>query len=110
MAARPRSRRESWRLLFLLSPSLFWLAFFFLFPLLLVLAISFGQRGTYGGVRWTLNLTNYVRFFDPLYLRIFGRTVVIALSTTLLCLVVGYPLAYFIATRHPSGAMACCCC
>jgi spermidine/putrescine transport system permease protein len=87
--------------LLLLSPSLFWLVVFFLFPLLLVLAISFGQRGTYGGVRWILNLTNYVRFFDPLYLRIFGRTVVIALSTTLLCLVVGYPLAYFIAARPP---------
>lgn len=101
MAAQPRSRRETARLLFLISPSLFWLIVFFLIPLLLVLAISFGQRGTYGGVRWDLTLENYTRFFDPLYLRIFGRTVVIALTTTVICLLVGYPLAYFIATRPP---------
>ncbi|MBE9472790.1 MAG: ABC transporter permease [Chloroflexi bacterium] len=97
-----RSRRETWRLLFLISPSLFWLIVFFLVPLLLVLAISFGQRGTYGGVRWDLTLENYARFFDPLYLRIFGRTIVVALTTTAICLLAGYPLAYFIATRPPS--------
>ncbi len=101
MAERPRARREMIRLLFLISPSLFWLLVFFLFPLLLVFAISFGQRGTYGGVRWILTLDNYVRFFDPLYLRIFGRTFFIALATTVICLVIGYPLAYFIATRPP---------
>ena len=99
MAVQPRSRRETWRLLFLISPSLFWLVIFFLIPLIVVFAISFGQRGTYGGVRWNLTLENYTRFFDPLYLRIFGRTLVIALTTTVICLLVGYPLAYFIATR-----------
>jgi len=99
MAAQPRPRREKVRLLFLISPSLFWLLVFFLLPLLLVLAISFGQRGTYGGVVWNLTVDNYVRFFDPLYLRIFGRTFVIALTTTVICLLAGYPLAYFIATR-----------
>ncbi|MDY7075285.1 MAG: ABC transporter permease [Chloroflexota bacterium] len=102
MDTQPRTRRETWRLLSLISPSLFWLVVFFLAPLLLVLAISFGQRGTYGGVRWDLTLDNYARFFDPLYLRIFGRTVVIALTTTVICLLAGYPLAYFIATRPPS--------
>jgi spermidine/putrescine transport system permease protein len=101
MTAQPRSRRETLRLLFLISPSLFWLVVFFLIPLLLVFAISFGQRGTYGGVKWVLNLQNYLRFFDPLYLRIFGRTLYIATLTTLICLLVGYPLAYFIATRPP---------
>lgn len=101
MAAQPRSRRETRRLLFLISPSLFWLLVFFLIPLIVVFAISFGQRGTYGGVRWNLTLENYTRFFDPLYLRIFGRTLVIALTTTVICLLIGYPLAYFIATRPP---------
>lgn len=101
MAAQPRSRRETWRLLVLISPSLFWLVVFFLAPLILVFAISFGQRGTYGGVRWNLTLGNYARFFDPLYLRIFSRTFIIALATTFICLLVGYPLASFIATRSP---------
>lgn len=101
MMIQPRSRRETTRLLFLISPSLFWLIVFFVLPLILVFAISFGQRGTYGGVRWEFTIQNYGRFFDPLYLRIFGRTIVIALVTTLLCLLTGYPLAYFIATRSP---------
>jgi spermidine/putrescine transport system permease protein len=95
------SRQRTWRILFLISPSLFWLIVFFFLPLLLVLAISFGQRGTYGGVKWVLNLENYLRFFDPLYLRIFGRTLYIAGATTLICLLTGYPLSYFIATRPP---------
>ena len=99
MFARLHLSRERIRLLFLISPSLFWLVAFFVAPLLLVLAISFGQRGTYGGVRWDLTLGNYARFFDPLYLRIFGRTMVIALVTTVICLLLGYPLAYFIARR-----------
>ena len=101
MAGQPRFRRETGRILFLISPSLFWLILFFVIPLVLVLAISFGQRGTYGGVRWALTLGNYGRFFDPLYLRIFGRTLMVALATTLLCLLIGYPLAYFIARRPP---------
>jgi spermidine/putrescine transport system permease protein len=101
MTVEARTRQERTRLLVLISPSLFWLLLFFLIPLILVLAISFGQRGTYGGVRWELTITNYARFFDPLYLSIFGRTILIALVTTLLCLVIGYPLAYFIARRPP---------
>jgi spermidine/putrescine transport system permease protein len=91
--------KEGLRVLFLIFPSAFWLLVFFLIPLLIVLAISFGRRGTYGGVVWELNLKNYLRFFDPLYLRIFGRSIYIALATTFLCLIVGYPLAYFIARR-----------
>ena len=101
MATRPESRREKVRLAVLLSPTVFWLTVFFLAPLLLVLAISFGQRGTYGGVEGVLSLESYVRFVDPLYLRIFARTIAIALGTTLICLVIGYPLAYFMATRPP---------
>jgi len=101
MVKRPRARREIIRLLVLIGPSLLYLVTFFLVPLFLVFAMSFGERGTYGGVRWVLNLGNYARFFDPLYLRIFGRTVYIAAATMLLCLLIGYPLAYFIATRSP---------
>jgi spermidine/putrescine transport system permease protein len=99
MLAKLRLSRERARLLVLISPSLFWLVVFFVVPLVLVLAISFGQRGTYGGVRWDLTLKNYARFFDSLYLRIFGRTILIALAVTLICLLLGYPLAYFIARR-----------
>jgi spermidine/putrescine transport system permease protein len=99
-------QRESLRVLFLIFPSAFWLIVFFLIPLFIVLAISFGRRGTYGGVVWELGVENYRRFFDPLYLRIFARSVYIALATTIFCLLLGYPLAFFIARRPPRARNA----
>jgi spermidine/putrescine transport system permease protein len=83
----------------LLLPALAWLFLFFLLPLLIVVVYSFLERGTYGGVRWIFTLENFVRVFDPLYLNTFLRSVWIALITTLCCLLFGFPLAYFIATR-----------
>jgi spermidine/putrescine transport system permease protein len=76
-------------------------AFFFL-PVLLVLAISFASRGTYGGVEWTFSLANYAETAHPLYLKIFARSLALAAATTVLCLVLGFPLAYHIA-RLPPG-------
>jgi spermidine/putrescine transport system permease protein len=93
--------RDRWRVLILILPSLFWLIVFFLIPLIIVSAMSFGQRGTYGGVEWDLTLNNFVRLFDPLYIRIFTRSVGIAFITTVCCLIIGYPMAYWIATRRP---------
>ena len=70
---------------------------FFFLPLLLVLATSFASRGTYGGVEWSFSLTNYAAVADPLYLKIFLHSLVLALVATVLCLVLGFPLAYYIA-------------
>jgi spermidine/putrescine transport system permease protein len=95
------SRRRA-RILLLILPSLIWLLVFFLIPLLIVLAMSFGKRGTYGGVEWILNLGNIQRLFESLYVRIFFRSIFIAGVTTLVCLLIGYPLAYWIATRKPA--------
>jgi len=93
--------RRNWRLFGLIFPSLFWLVIFFLIPLFLVMAMSFGKRGTYGGVIWSLNLENFSRFLnpaDPLYLRIFFRTILIAGITTFVAFLLGYPLAFWIAS------------
>jgi spermidine/putrescine transport system permease protein len=95
---------RKWRIFGLIFPSLFWLVIFFLIPLLIVLAMSFGERGTYGGVEWNLNISNYLRFLDPqdpLYMRIFARTIYIAGVTTIICLLIGYPLAFWIASQSP---------
>ena len=72
-----------------------------LLPLLLVFAMSFASRGLYGGVQWAFSLTNYTMLFDSLYLWIYGRSVLLAAATTTICLLIGYPLAYFIA-RAPT--------
>ncbi len=84
----------------LIFPAAFWLVVFFLAPLAIMLAYSLARRGTYGGVVWDWNVEQYLRFFDPLYLQIFFRSIWIAVLTTVICLIMGYPFAYFIA-RQP---------
>lgn len=86
--------RASW---WPLVPAILWMIAFFFLPLLSVFVISFGARGTYGGVQWTFSLSNYTEIFHPLYLRVYLRSFLLALGTTVLCLGLGFPLAYFIA-------------
>ena len=77
-------------------PTVVWLLLFFLIPLLFVLAFAFMQRGAYGTVEMKFTLDNIVRVFDPLYMGTLWETVKIAVITTVLCLVIGYPFAYTI--------------
>lgn len=83
----------------LLTPAALWLLVFFIAPLFIVAAYSFLERGTYGGVIWNFTLENFRRVFDPLYLNSFLRSVYIAGLTTIFCLLIGYPLGYYIASR-----------
>ena len=70
---------------------------FFLVPLSIILAYSLMSRGIYGGVEMPWTFESYVRLFDPLYGGILIRSFAISLLSTVLCLVLGYPLALFIA-------------
>jgi spermidine/putrescine transport system permease protein len=109
-------RFKTFRLFGLLSPGVLWILLFFNLPLLIVLFISFVERGRAGSIKippvFTLN--NYVQLFnacssefsgpqcDPfLYLGIFGHSVRIAVVVTIVCILLGYPLSYFISQRHP---------
>lgn len=85
--------------LVLLLPAIVWYTVFFLGPLTQMVVISFDQRGPYGGVVSGFYLDSYQELANPLYLNIFAVTLRMALLGTLVCLVVGYPLAYFLATR-----------
>jgi spermidine/putrescine transport system permease protein len=86
-------RKRFW----LILPPAASLFLFFVVPLTLVLAVSFASRGTYGGIEWTFTLENYRSILDPLYLRVFWRSLWMAVLTTVLCLILGFPLAYLIA-------------
>lgn len=85
----------------LLLPSATWLVLFFVAPLFIVLAYSVMTRSSTGGVDPLFTAENYARIFDPLYFSTFLRSLGIAMLTTLICLLAGFPLAYFIATRSP---------
>src|SRR5437762_629134 len=75
-------------------PAVAWLVLFFLFPLAIVLLVSFAVRGTYGGVIWSFSLENYLHLTEAPYLRIYARSCLLAALTTAICLVLGFPLAY----------------
>jgi len=65
-------------------------------PLLIICVYSVLTRGAYGGVEQPTTLENYTLLFDPLYGVIFLRSFWIAAVATILCLVLGFPLALFI--------------
>jgi spermidine/putrescine transport system permease protein len=81
----------------LISPALGYLFLFLILPLVLVVILSFLTRGPYGNVVYRVNVENYTRLIDPLYLRILGYSISTAAFTTLATILIGYPLAYYIA-------------
>lgn len=94
--------------LLLISPTLLWMMILLIIPLLLTVVTSFGQRDTDGNVIYTFTLENYQRLigfteegFDTLYLNILGRSLTLALQTTVFVILLAYPLAFFIA-RAPA--------
>ncbi|HSB53495.1 MAG TPA: ABC transporter permease [Gemmatimonadales bacterium] len=89
-----RPTLQAWSLL---APGTAWLLVFFLVPILIMFVYSLMLRGVYGGVERGWTLAHYQRFFDPLYLQILNRTLVWSVAATVICLLMGYPVAYLIA-------------
>ncbi|OME88535.1 MULTISPECIES: ABC transporter permease [Paenibacillus] len=86
---------------FLLTPVLLWLSLFLIVPMLIVVGISLLSRDSLGNIVFSFSLGGYKTFFDPLYLGIYWDTLVLSLLTTVICLLVSYPLAYYIANASP---------
>lgn len=100
-------RRKTVQFLFLTLPGTGWLVLFLFIPLLIMLYYSFLERGARSGVVYgTFTLEHYINIFEPtsrgqyIYLELFWRSLVASLATTVFCLLIGYPLAFFIATRQ----------
>ena len=87
--------------LLLISPANIYLFILMVLPLLLVVVLSFLSRGTYGEVVFIFNPSNYIRLLDPLYGKILVYSLGVCIETTVLCILIGYPLAYYIA-RAPA--------
>ena len=96
-------------------PTTFWMLALLIIPLLLTTVVSFGRRSPDGEVIFTFTLDNYIRLagystdcelgraacFNPLYLQILWRSLVLAFNTTAIVILLAYPLAYFIARSKP---------
>ena len=83
--------------LWTLSPLVVWLSILVAVPLIFVITMGFLSRGTYGNVEFKFTLENYMRIFNPLYLKMLLSSLWLSLITTFICLAAGYPFAYFIA-------------
>lgn len=106
---------KAWQGTLLALPTTLWLFVLLIVPLLLTLVVSFGRRSPDGGVIYTFTFDNYLRLvgystncpagqstcFDPLYANILGRSLSLAFWTTVIVIMLAYPLAYFIARSHP---------
>jgi len=103
-------RLDSW---LISGPPLLYLVVFFAIPTLIMVLASFRYPGEFGGLAplvqpgedgqpvVNLTLENYQRFFsDPLYAELFLKSFWYAVVTTVLCLVIAYPLAVLIARSH----------
>lgn len=93
------SRRQGFSLVL---PALLLLLALFYLPQLLMFVVSLGRRSAYGLVVHDLSFANYLRALAPLYLNILGRSLLLAAATTVLCLLVAYPVAWWIARRAPA--------
>ncbi|MCY4019218.1 MAG: ABC transporter permease [Chloroflexi bacterium] len=90
-------KRESGLLLAI--PTIAWLLILFVLPLVIVLIVSFMSRGRGGVAIMPFTIEHYQRTFG-IFSIILWRSIGLAALTTVVCLVIGYPLAFFISTRR----------
>ena len=81
-------------------PYVLWIILFTILPLLIIVLFSFTEKTEMGSISMVFTLDNYRQFFQPLYLNVLKRSVILAVVSTVMCLIVGYPMAY-IMSRAP---------
>ena len=91
------SKPNRWLTAALLAPTSMWFLVMLVFPLIVILVFSFGERAAVGGYAGGFTLEQYANL--PARLKAFQNTMVIAPAGTLLSLIVAYPLAYYLALK-----------
>ncbi|WP_196000532.1 ABC transporter permease [Clostridium sp. 1001271B_151109_B4] len=76
------------------APYIVWSSLFIVIPLLIVVFFGFTIKS---GDSYHFSLENFQRLMDPKYLKVFGRSILLAVEATLGCLILGYPVAYLIS-------------
>lgn len=81
------------------GPVSVWMILFVTIPMLFIIYISFMSRGVFGDVVYNFTLDSYKTLLDTTYFKVILKSLQVALITTLLCLLLGYPFAYYIARK-----------
>lgn len=89
---------------FLAGPYILWMALFIVVPLILVVVFSLTVKN---GDSYQFSLANFKRMMNPLYFKVFARSIKLAVESTFLCLVIGYPVSYIISKKleHKRGIL-----
>ncbi|WP_283760053.1 ABC transporter permease [Roseofilum casamattae] len=85
----------------LLGPAGLWLLLLLVLPTLVILELSLVPNIRPGDIVNPSGLENYLRVFEPIYLQVIGRSLFFAIGTTIICLLLGFPVAYWIALSAP---------
>ena len=85
----------------LVWPYIAWMTMFIVLPMLVIVIYSITTTQSGQAVSLQFTLKNFVKFFDPVFLKVLWNSVRIASITTFFCLILGYPLAYIISKKAP---------
>ncbi len=78
-------------------PYTVWIIVFTILPLFIVVLFSVTEKTNMGNISMKFTLEHYKKFFDPLYLNVMKRSLVLALVSSVACLIIGYPMAYIMS-------------
>lgn len=81
-------------------PYITWMIIFIVVPLILILFFSFTSGDIQELKNLEFTLDNFKRFMDPMYLKVLGKSLSLALQSTLICLALGYPMAMIISREN----------
>ncbi len=79
-----------------LLPLLAWLVLFIVVPTIMLVVVSFAERDALGRIVYNFSFDNYIRAFNWVWLKVLLDSIWYAFLTTVICMAVGYPAAYFI--------------
>ena len=80
----------------MIFPISLWMYLLVAIPFVYIIAISFMNKGTYGGVTVGFTIHNYMDILNPLYITTFAKSIGLSLAVTMICLLIAYPFSYFV--------------
>lgn len=81
------------------TPYILWTLLFTIIPLIIIFIFSVSSSNQIGEISFDFTIDKYKQFFEPIYIDVFFRSVKLSLYSTIVCLIVGYPVAYIIANK-----------
>jgi spermidine/putrescine transport system permease protein len=83
----------------LIRPYMVWIFAGIVIPMLLILLYAFTKHGN-SVMAFQFTLDNFIKFFDPVFIKVLMKSLEVALVTTFFCIILGYPIAYIIANTN----------